>query len=101
MALHQTLKAIHADMKDPENWSGTGISARVVYYGSRQEMREFLVVAEKWPKHSGDHWFPIPGSSKKVVKNSRDRMWNRKSSTYAELRWQLLEFAIKHTEGTK
>lgn len=56
----------------------------------------------QWSLYSGDHMYPLPGGSFAYGLNAsradggtaarREYMWNRHTSPYAELRWQLIEY---------
>lgn len=53
----------------------------------------------QWPLYSGDLAYPLPGGLVAYYNNEyrgaaarREYMWNRNTSQYAELRWQLIEY---------
>lgn len=68
-------------------------------------------LVEEWPLYSGYHLYPIPDPSIDVGNTSEDmidwfaeeiynnsskeQMWDRTTSAYAELRWQLIEWLIE------
>lgn len=118
LTLHQVLKDIHAEMQDPSNWHDAGLCETIgdtvyvncgvaeVFVGAFAGVlaEEWRDVIEKWPKYSGWPLYPVPSVTEDenpddaFDDNLPDQMWNRHVSEYAELRWQLLEFAIEHTK---
>lgn len=54
--------------------------------------------ALRWPKHSGDWYFPIPGGVDAFY-NCPDK-WDR-STEYGRLRWELLDFLIEELRNER
>lgn len=100
--LHEMLQEIHAEMQDPANWHNRGICSTL---GAKKGSSLFYRLSRKWPEHSGNPAFPVPsprGSklspSFTFLYNPAIYHWDRESSEYAELRWQLLEWLIEETK---
>lgn len=99
--LHDRLVEIHAEMQDPANWHSNGICAML---GAQALNGRFYRLAQQWPVKGGTPAFPVPtpeGSSMSpaftFMYNPPSYHWGRDTSPYAELRWQLLEWAIEET----
>jgi hypothetical protein len=96
--LLRDLRRIEKNMRDPENWSRIGICTRV---NDRVLLRRLFPL---WPKYSGLHNFPVPSADADgdpcdaYMEADSAEMWNRKTSRYAALRWELLEFLIETLE---
>ena len=71
----------------------------------------YLELVEEWPLYSGNPYYPVPDPAVDVDNTSEDmiyffaseiynntskeQMWDRTTSAYAELRWQLIEWLIE------
>lgn len=76
--------------------------------GARDLYRDLV---EEWPLHSGNHHYPVPDpealeagvdcdsasdyADRIYNHSSQEQMWDRTTSAYAELRWQLIEWLIE------
>ena len=104
--MHKDLVAFHARMSDPDNWLPCGLCMTLEYFDIDPQTRiEILRLMRKWSKHSGDNSYPLPGgqSAYEEYLFADDRtcasyMWDRETSPYAALRWELLEWMIQETE---
>lgn len=68
-------------------------------------------LVEEWPLYSGNHRYPVPDpealeadvdcysasdyADRIYNDSSKEQMWDRTTSAYAELRWQLIEWLIE------
>lgn len=108
--LHQTLLAIHDRMQDSEAWHDEGLCRELENLDlSGDAWVAFDALVPLWPQYTGSPMFPVPSPVGKapMIAFTRDcgyhvddesaRMWDRQTSPYAELRWQLLEWLIEET----
>ena len=98
MALHEDLKTLHKRMQNPEEWEVTGICSKVPMFYSADLQSLF----ERWPMFSGVRSFPVAHPhlhpADVFMESMEGQMWDRKTSEYAENRWQLLEWLIEETK---
>jgi hypothetical protein len=96
VGLLRDLRKIEKDMQDREKWSDLGICNRV----SEKDLLRSLF--PMWPLFSGSPNFPVPSEEYGVVdafmEATAAEMWDRETSRYAALRWELLEFLIDTLE---
>lgn len=118
-ALHEILLMLHDQYQHEENWSVCGICEFVTATAiKRHGWERGQLIADlaenhmkQWPKSSGNNLYPVPSpiSSEQPCDayhatsfNSRAEiaahMWDKETSPYAVLRWELLDFLIETTK---
>jgi len=118
-ALYEALVKVHEAMGYSENWAITGIcdqAMSILRYDLEElsqvdvEMTNLRNLMATWPKASGNQMYPIPSPQEGVgpgqVYHARcigdyaeaAHMWNKETSPYAVLRWELLDFLIETTK---
>lgn len=111
MTLLEALKTVHERMKDEKNWTPCGICSELRdldhddYDADELDFEEqFIQLYMTWDKFSGEKCFPLPGereayNAARKTGFHEEYMWDRKTSHYAKLRWELLEWAIERLEN--
>lgn len=111
MNLNEILTVLHTKMQDPTNWPVCGLCTALLNLDPPEGVSyDFQVLTRTWPKHSGDNVFPVPcpegGKPGPAYYHAENEpyevearyMWDRETSPYAALRWELLEWAITQTK---
>ena len=117
--MHKILIGIKAKMQDRVNWQVSGLCAifhdeAIIHYHNftHVQLLDALLqhLMDDWPKSTRNAFYPVPNPEEGLTPGQayhaefpcRDEdlahMWDKSTSPYAALRWELLDFLIETTK---